>query len=61
MGDLRLIVALGVGDGLLAVAAVGEGEGEVADVPFVIGRFLQELEVHVGDCHREAVVEADTS
>lgn len=58
---LRLVVALGVGDGLLAVATVREREGKVTNVPLVVGLFLQQLDVHVRNGHGESVVEADSS
>ena len=59
--DLRLVVAFGVGNGFLAVATVGEREGDAAHVPLVVGAFLQELDPHVWDGHCEAVVEAGTA
>lgn len=59
--DLRLVVALGVGNGLLAVASVGEREGDVGNVPLIVCAFLYELDPHVWDGHCETVVEARTA
>lgn len=49
--DERLVVRLGVCDGLLAVAPVGQSEHEVAHVPVNILLFLQPLDVQVRNCH----------
>lgn len=58
---LRLVVALGIGDGFLAVATVGQGECEIAHVPLVVGLFFQPFDVHVWDGHGETVVEPDSA
>jgi hypothetical protein len=60
--DERLVVRLGVADTLLAVSSVRERVADVAEVPILVrGSFLEQLDPHVGDGHREAVVEADTA
>lgn len=58
---LRLVVALGVGDGLFAVATVCQCERKVANVPLAVGLFFQQLDVHIGYGHGQSVVEADSS
>lgn len=59
--DLRLVVTLSIGDRLLAVSTIDQGEGKVAHVPVAVLAFLQELDVHVGNGHGQTVVEADTT
>lgn len=58
----RLIVTLRVRDALLSVPPVDQSVNNVSDVPLRVGLGLfEQLDPHVGDSHREAVVEADAS
>mmetsp|Transcript_53980 Transcript_53980/g.110172 ORF Transcript_53980/g.110172 Transcript_53980/m.110172 type:complete len:679 (+) Transcript_53980:411-2447(+) len=61
VADKRLVVRLAVAHHLLLVAAVGEGVDDVAHVPLVVRAFLEQLDPHVGCCHRKPVVEAEAS
>jgi hypothetical protein len=57
-----LIVTFGVGDALLAVPSVDEGVDDVAHVPVVVALgLLEELDPHVGNGHRQSVVEPDAA
>jgi hypothetical protein len=56
-----LVVALGIGDCLLAVAPVCQGEDEVAHVPVNVFLLLQPFNVEVRYGHGEAVVKANAS
>lgn len=58
-GRLRLVMAFGVGDCLFTVSAVRESERQTAHVPFLVGLFLESLDVHVWDRHSETIVEAN--
>ena len=59
--SIRLVVTLGISDGLLAVAAVGQCPADVGDIPILILLLLQELDPHVGDSHRQTVIKPDTT
>jgi len=61
MNDLRLIVALAVSDGLLAMSSICQREANVGHVPGIILHFLQYLDPHIGDGHCQSVVESNAS
>ena len=54
----RLVVALGVGDGLLVGALVGELPPDLAHGPLLVGELLDPLDPVVRDAHRHPEVEA---
>ena len=61
VADQRLVVAFGVGDGGLAVAAVGEHAPEFVEIPVLVAAVLEQLDPVVRDAHGEAVGEADAA
>ena len=43
------------------VSAVGEGKHNIADVPLIVRLFLEQLDPHVWDGHRETVVKSNST
>ena len=59
--DERLIVAFGVSDGGLAVAAIGERAPQLVEVPILVAAVFEQLDPIVRDAHRETMGESDTA
>jgi hypothetical protein len=59
--DKRLIVTLGIGDTLLLVPSVGQDMRNVSNLPLVVCGLFEQLDPHVGNSHRQAVIESDTA
>src|SRR6478609_1246583 len=59
--NLRLVVALSIGDSLFAVSTVGKCMADVANIPFIILEFLQNLDPHIRNGHGKAVVESNAT
>ena len=56
-----LVVALGIGDGLLILTAVGYLPEHAGGLPMLVGLLLDELDPVVGHVHRHAIVESVTT
>ena len=61
IADECLVVAFRVGDGGLAVAAVGEDAPEFVEVPVLVALVLEELDPMIRDAHGEAVGETNAA
>ena len=59
--DERLVMALGIGDGLLVLSAVGHLKEDVSGFPVLVLDLLDILDPEIGDTHRQTIVEADTA
>mmetsp|Transcript_73579 Transcript_73579/g.204461 ORF Transcript_73579/g.204461 Transcript_73579/m.204461 type:complete len:285 (+) Transcript_73579:237-1091(+) len=57
----RLIVRLDVRDARLLPSPILQGVCDVAHIPLIVRNLLEELNPHIWNSHREAVVEAESS
>lgn len=58
---LRLVMTLAVGNGLLAMASVGQSEADVAQVPVLVLLLFENLDPHIWDGHGKPVIESYAS
>lgn len=56
-----MVVALAVSNRLFAMSSVGQGEADVAEIPFFVLLLLEDLDPHVGDGHGKSVVKANAA
>ena len=57
----RLVVTLGIGDGLLVLAAVGHLEEDMTGFPVLVLDLLDIFDPEIGNTHRQTIVETDAS
>lgn len=61
VADEALVVGLGVGHGLFAIASVRKLIPKDVKVPLFVGGVFEEFDPVVGDAHAEAIVEAESA
>lgn len=57
----RLIMTFGIRNTAFQVSTVREGVDDISHLPRIVRTFLQQFDEHVGNGHRQAVIETDTA